>query len=73
MADELDLASERETIERDACIARARVPNAAAIPLLDCETCSGITQGVAKESCEYFSACVADWQKIQFAKRMNNA
>ncbi len=68
MADELDLASERETAEREYRIAEVRRQGDSCHPTLDCADCKGITQEHAKGSCEHFATCIYDWQKIERSK-----
>lgn len=69
MADELDKASERESEEREYRIAEARrvIP---IHPVLDCLDCKGIDQDTAKLFCEDYGNCLADWERIERAKKI---
>lgn len=65
--DELDIASEREQISRDAAIADAR-SHAEEHPDLGCDDCFGAT--VKGRECPYFAPCLIDWErKNSVAKR----
>ena len=69
MADEADMASDREQTERDRMIAFSRakvVPE----PDLGCKECMDYTHSDAKENCEYFTNCLSDWQRVQIVKRI---
>lgn len=62
--DEFDRASEIEAAERELRIAAAR-NRPKIVPDLGCRDCKNIAYVVAKESCEDFKNCLADWQKIE--------
>ena len=67
--DEFDRASQFETLDRELRIAEQR-RKIAITPDLGCGDCKGISHNAAKESCEDFKNCLADWQKVEHIKRI---
>jgi hypothetical protein len=65
--DDVDKASEGEIFELSLRL-KAAANKIVTAPDLGCEDCSGISQIKAKTSCQHFTTCISDWQKLE---RMN--
>jgi hypothetical protein len=70
--DDVDNASEREITERERMITFRRA-QVAPKPDLGCTECMQFSHEDAKEKCEYFTGCMADWQRVQAIRKIEGA